>query len=93
MKIFKKFSDFLKFFKKVYRNSREILGKNLKNFGNIDVYGFGAGALHQARENIKKLVGKINGNRQDFQDFHEFLAHFDLKTLILIKIKGSLMEI
>ena len=29
---------------------------------------------------------------KDFEDFHEFLADFDLKTLILIEIMAGLME-
>ena len=42
----------------------------------------------EASENIKKISRKINGNLQNFEDSHEFL----LETLILIKIKASLME-
>ena len=34
----------------------------------------------------------MNGNSQNFEDFHEFLANFDLQTLMLIKINGSYME-
>ena len=33
----------------------------------------------EANENIEKISRKINGNRQNFEDFHEFLANFDLK--------------
>ena len=46
-----------------------------------------------ASENIKKISPKINGNLQNFENFHEFLANFDLKRLILIKkIKAALLE-
>ena len=43
----------------------------------------------EANENIKKISRKINGNRQNFEDFHEFLVNFDLKMLIIIKINGG----
>ena len=43
-------------------------------------------------ENIKKITRKINGKLQNFETFHEILANFVLKTLILIKIKAILME-
>ena len=35
---------------------------------------------------------KINGKRQNFETFHEILANFDLKKLILMEIKEILME-
>ena len=41
---------------------------------------------------LKKISRKSNGNLQNFETFHEFLANFGLKTLFLIKIKASLME-
>ena len=34
----------------------------------------------------------MNGKRQNFETFHEILANFDLKKLILIKTKTVLME-
>ena len=43
-------------------------------------------------ENIKENSRKINGKRQNCETFHEILANFDLKKLILIKIKAVLME-
>ena len=46
----------------------------------------------EASENIKKISRKINGKRQNFETFHEILANFDLKKLILIKIKANLRE-
>ena len=36
--------------------------------------------------NLVKISRKINGNLQTFENFHEFLANFHLKKLILIKI-------
>ena len=50
--------------------------KNLENFLNMNLAGV---------ENIKKLVQKSIGNQQNFEHFHEFLANFDWKRLILIK--------
>ena len=41
---------------------------------------------------LKKISRKINGKLQNFETFHEILANFDLKKLILIKIKPILME-
>ena len=46
----------------------------------------------EASENIKKIRPKINGNQQNFESFHECLANFDWKRLILIKINVSLLE-
>ena len=46
----------------------------------------------EANKNIKKISPKINGNQQNFANFNEFLANFDRKRLILIKIKAILME-
>ena len=57
--------------------------KNLENFGNMDLY-------EVSSDNIKKISRKINGNLQNFENFHGFLANFDLKKLILIKFKASL---
>ena len=42
--------------------------------------------------NLVKFSRKINGNLQNFENFHKFLPIFHLKTLILIKIKAILME-
>ena len=41
---------------------------------------------------LKKISRKINGKRQTFDTFHAILANFDVKKLILIKIKAILME-
>ena len=41
---------------------------------------------------LKKLVQKINGKLKIFETFPAILAKFDLKKLILIKIKAILME-
>ena len=35
----------------------------------------------EASQNIKKINRKINGNLQNFENFHEFLANYDLKNL------------
>ena len=43
-------------------------------------------------ENIKKIVEKSNGKRQNVETFHEISAKFDLKKLILVKIRAILME-
>ena len=50
------------------------------------------GLAPEVSENIKKISRKINGKLQNFETFHEILANFDLKKLILIKIKAILME-
>ena len=54
--------------------------------------GFGGRSPPKLVKIVKKISRKINGNLQNSEDFHEFLANFDLKTLILIKIKASLTE-
>ena len=41
---------------------------------------------------FKKISPKINGNQQNFENFHEFLANFDWKRIILIKIRATLLE-
>ena len=46
----------------------------------------------EASENIKRISRKINGKLENFETFHESLENFDLKKLILIKIKAILME-
>ena len=43
------------------------------------------GEAPEANENIKKFR-KINGNLQNFENLHEFLANFYFKKLILIEI-------
>ena len=45
----------------------------------------------EASENIK-ISPKINGKLKIFETFPKILANFDLKYLILIKIKAILME-
>ena len=90
LKICKEILRFLrKFFKiltKLSRKFREIL----ESFGNMDLQGvWGGGGPLEPSENIKKLSEKINGNLQNFEDFQDFVANFDLQTLILIKIKRS----
>ena len=57
----------------------------MENFGNMDLYGVRGAEPPEASENIKKISRKINGNQQNLEKFHEFLANFDLKRLILIK--------
>ena len=39
-----------------------------------------------------RSLQKISGKRQNFETVNEILANFDLKMLILIKIKAVLME-
>ena len=93
MKILKEILRFFEDFLKFYRYFRENLGKNLENFGNLDLYGVRAAEPPEASENIfLKISRKINGNLQNFENFHEFLANFDLKKRILMKIKTILME-
>ena len=79
-------------FLRFYRNFRENLGKNLENFGNMDLYGVRGAEPPETSENIIKSSRRINGKLQNFETFHEILANFDLKKLILIKIKAILME-
>ena len=52
----------------------------------MDLSGVQGAELPEASENIKKISPKINVNQQNFENFHEFLANFDWKRLILIKI-------
>ena len=59
----------------------------------MDFRGFGGRSPAKLTKILKKIGRKINGNRQNVEDFHEFLANFDLKKLILIKIKASLVEL
>ena len=78
LKILKEILRFFENVEKFYPNFRENVGKNLENFGNMDLQGVRGGSP-EASENIKKLVEK------SMETFHEFLANFDLKKLILIK--------
>ena len=67
-----------------------------EQFSKFSKYGlvWGSGAEPpEASENIKKISPKINGNQHNFEIFHEFLANFDWKRLILIKIKAILLEV
>ena len=84
--------DIFRFFEKFNRNFRQNLGKNLENFGNMGLQGVRGAEPPEASDNIKKSIRKITGNLQNFENFHEFLANFDLKKLILIKIEPNLME-
>ena len=54
----------------------------------------GCGGLSHSRSerSYLKLRRKINGNLQLFEKFHELGENFDLKKLILMKIKAILME-
>ena len=88
LKILRKFCEFLKILSKFSQKFRE-------KFRKFSKYGFvrgSGGGAPEASENIKKTSSKINGNQQNFENFHEFLANFDWKRLILIKIKANLME-
>ena len=58
----------------------------------MDLSGVRGAEPPEASENIKKLVQKINGKLKIFETFPAILANFDLKRLILIKIKAILME-
>ena len=53
---------------------------------------FGGAKPPKLAKILKKISPKINGNLQNFENFHEFLANFDLKRLILLKIKATLLE-
>ena len=64
----------------------------LENFGNLDLKGVRGAEPPESNENMKKLVEKINGKRQNFETFHEILANFDLKKIIFITSKAILME-
>ena len=58
----------------------------LENFGNM-----GSGSeLPSKLAKILKDQSKNQWKPEDFENFHEFLANFDLKKLILIKIKAIL---
>ena len=46
----------------------------------------------EGSECIKKIHRRLNGNRQNSEGFHEFIAKFYWKKLILINNKGRLME-
>ena len=64
----------------------------LENFGAMDLDGCPGAEPLEASEKLKKLSRKINGKLQNIETFHQFLQNFDLKKLILIEIKASLME-
>ena len=82
------FENFLKF----YRNFRENSGKKFRKFWKYGfVVGWGRSPPKQAKI-LKKISPKINGKLQNLETFHEILANFDLKKLILIKIKTILIE-
>ena len=84
MKILRKFCDFLKILSKFSQKFRE----KFRKFSKSGLVGdSGGGAPPEASENIKKISPKINGNQQNFKNFHEFLANFDWKRLILIKLR------
>ena len=77
--ILRLFENFIEIFAKIR--------KNLEKFLNIDLSG-----APRTLAKILKISPKINGNQQYFENFHEFLANFDWKRLILIKIKASLLD-
>ena len=54
-------------------------------------YGF-VGGSEAEPPNLAKISRKINGQLQYFENFHEFLANFDWKKLVLIIIKGTHLE-
>ena len=60
-------------------------------------YGFigGSGGGQGPRSSRKyyKISRKSSGKRQNFETFHEILANFDSKKLILIRSKAILMEL
>ena len=67
----------------------------MEKFRKFWKYGFvggSGGGPHRSQRKYQKITRKINGKRQSFETFHEILANFDLKKLILIKIKASLMK-
>ena len=78
MKILSKFSQ--KFREKVRKFSK---------YGLVEGWGR---SPPEASENIKKLVRKSMETNKMSKILHEFLANFDWKRLILIKIKANLME-
>ena len=79
-----KFFEFLKILRKFSRKFREKCRK-------ISKYGLVRGSA-VGSENIKKISPNINGNQQNSEDFHESLANFDWKRLILIKIRATLLD-
>ena len=52
----------------------------------------GLGGAPEASEIIYKFSRRIKGNRQNFENFHELLANFYLKRLILRKNRAWLMD-
>ena len=88
LNVFKEILRLFENFFKFYQIFRENLGKN------VEIWickGF-RGRSPPKLAKIIKISRKINGKLQNFETFHEILANFDLKKLILIKIKASLME-
>ena len=74
------FQEILLFFENINEIFAKINGKKLEDFGNMDLSGV-RGRSHPKLAKILKISRKINGNLQNFDDFHEFLANFDLKAL------------
>ena len=76
---------------KFFKNLPKFSGKLWENCRKFWEYGFVwvRGGAPDATENSRKINGKL----QNFESFHEFLANFDLKKIISIKIKANLMEI
>ena len=74
----------------LWKFSRKFREKFRKFWKSGFVGGSGAEPL-EASENIKN-TRKIKGKLQSFETFHEILANFEYKKLILIKIKAILME-
>ena len=54
-------------------------------FRNMDLYGVQGRSLPNLAKLLKKISRKINRNLQNFENFHEFLANFDLIKANFIK--------
>ena len=70
------------------------MGKFREKFRKFWKYGFvwgsgGVSAHRKLAKILKKISRKINGHLQNFENFYEFLANFDLKKLILTKIEAN----
>ena len=88
---FEHFSGNFAIFWKCNRNFRENLGKNLENFGHMDLYVVLGAEPREASENIKKM-SKNQWKTAKFRNFSWNFSEFWLEKLSLIKIKAILME-
>ena len=72
LKILRKFCDFLKILSQFSQKCRE----KFRKFSKYGLVGGSGADPPEASENIKIISPKINGNQQNFENFHEFFSEF-----------------